>query len=226
MGLIFSWSRKGLSARSIAQRLNTRSVPSPGANSGRFYRDETRGVPKWGASQVLRILNCEEYTGVTYVDKHRMTERRRERGKYESELKPKSEWKVLESDKMVTPLIISKELFDEVQSLLRARAKGSNHTDGRRNNLLPVLLRGLILCSECGLKMYPMTETRHYKGGRKEKLRVYRCSARLGGRTAEGIECSCGRVMADEVENLVGWRVRDGEHPLREEEGDAHRLAR
>lgn len=161
--LIFGWSREGLSARSIAQRLNTRAVPSPAVNSDRYYRDETRGVSKWGSSQVQRILNCEEYTGVTYYDKHRMTERRRAKGKYESEQKPKSEWKVLESDVTVTPQVISKELFDEVQSLLKARAKGSNQTDGRRNNLLPVLLRGLILCSECGLKMYPMTETRHSK---------------------------------------------------------------
>jgi hypothetical protein len=51
--------------------------------------------------------------------------------------------------------------------------------------------------------MYPMSETRHYKGGRKEKLRVYRCSARLGGRVVESVDCSCGRVMAEEVENLV-----------------------
>jgi hypothetical protein len=40
--LIFGWSREGLSARSIAQRLNTRGVPSPAAGSGRYYRDETR----------------------------------------------------------------------------------------------------------------------------------------------------------------------------------------
>src|SRR5205807_1214358 len=82
-----------------------------------------------------------------------------------------------------------------------------NQADGRRNNLLPVLLRGLIRCSECGLKMYSMSETRHYKGGRKETLRVYRCSARLGDRTAEAVECSCGRVMAEEVENLVWNKV-------------------
>jgi site-specific DNA recombinase len=68
--LIFGWSREGLSARSITQRLNTRGVPSPALNSSRYYRDETRGVSKWGSSQVQRILNCEEYTGVTYYDKH------------------------------------------------------------------------------------------------------------------------------------------------------------
>jgi len=205
--LIFGWSREGLSARSIAQRLNTRAVPSPAVNSDRYYRDETRGASKWGSSQVQRILNCEEYTGVTYYDKHRMTERRRAKGKYESEQKPKSEWKVLESDVTVTPQIIPKELFDEVQSLLRGRARGRNQADGRRNNLLPVLLRGLIRCSECGLKMYHMTETRRYAGGCEERLRVYRCSARLGGRMTESVECSCGRVMADEVENLVWNKV-------------------
>jgi Recombinase zinc beta ribbon domain len=94
-----------------------------------------------------------------------------------------------------------------VQSLLRGRAKGSNQADGRRNNLLPVLLRGLIRCTECGLKMYHMTETRHHKGGRKETLRVYRCSARSGGRMTEPVECSCGRVMAEEVENLVWNKI-------------------
>jgi hypothetical protein len=156
-----------LSARSIAQLLNTCGVPSPAINSGRYYRDEARPTSKWGSSQVQRILNCEEYTGVTYYDKHRMTERRRAKGKYESEQKPKSEWKMLESDVTVTPQIISKELFDDVQSLLRGRARGRNQADGRRNNLLPVLLRGFIRCSECGLKMYPMTETRHHKGGKR-----------------------------------------------------------
>lgn len=206
--LIFGWSREGLSARSIAQRLNTRGIPSPAVNSGRYYRDETRGTSKWGSSQVQRILNCEDYTGVTYYDKHMMTEKRRAKGgKYESKQKPKSEWKVLESDVTVTPQIISKELFDDVQSLLRGRSRSRNQADGRRNNLLPVLLRGFIRCSECGLKMYPMTEARHYKGGRKETLRVYRCSARLGGRATEPVDCSCGRVMAEEVENLVWNKV-------------------
>jgi Recombinase len=100
--LIFGWSREGLSARSIAQRLNTRGVPSPAVNSSRYYRNETRGVSKWGSSQIQRILNCEEYTGVTYYDKHMMTEKRRAKGKYESKQKPKSEWKVLESDVTVT----------------------------------------------------------------------------------------------------------------------------
>jgi hypothetical protein len=205
--LIFGWSREGLSARSIAQRLNTRGVPSPAASSGRYYRDETRGASRWGSSQVQRILNCEEYTGVTYYDKHRMTERRRTKGKYESELRPKSEWKLLESDVTVTPPIISKEHFDEVQSLLRGRARGRNQADGRRNNLLPVLLRGLIRCSECGLKMYHMTETRRHAGGREERSRVYCCSARFGGRMTEPVGCSCGRVMAEEVENLVWDKV-------------------
>ena len=205
--LIFNWSREGLSARSIARRLNARGVPSPAASSGRYYRDETRGTPRWGSTQVQRVLNCEEYTGVTYYDKHKTTEKRRAKGKYESERKPKSEWKVLESDVTITPRIITKEIFDDVQSRLKGRARGHNHADGRRNSLLPALLRGLIRCSECGLKMYPMTETRHLKGGQKERLRVYRCSARLGGRMTETVECSCGRVMAEEVENLVWDKI-------------------
>jgi hypothetical protein len=117
--LIFGWSREGLSARSIAQRLNTRGVPSPAANSGRHYRDETCGASKWGSTQVQRILNCEEYTGVTYYDKHRMTERRRAKGKYESERKPKTEWKALESDVAVTPQIISKEGRRDVAVITR-----------------------------------------------------------------------------------------------------------
>ena len=90
-----------------------------------------------------------------------------------------------------------------MQTLLRARAKGSNQADGRCNNLIPVLLRGLIRCSECGLKMYPMSEVHRYKGGRVDKIRVYRCPALLGARVVEGIECTCGRVMAEEVDNLV-----------------------
>ena len=128
--LIFGRSREGLSARSIAQRLNTRGVPSPAADSGRYCRDETRGASKRASPQVRRILNCEGYTGVTCYDRQRMTERRRTRGRYESGLRPKSEWKLPESHVMVTPQIISKELFDEVQSLLRSRAKGSNQADG------------------------------------------------------------------------------------------------
>jgi site-specific DNA recombinase len=202
--LMFRWSRGGLSARSIAERLNASGVPSPAANSGRHYRDDKRAAPKWGTTQIQRILKREEYTGITYYDKHRMTDRRRAKsGKYESELKPQSEWVKLESDVIVTPQIVSEGLFKEVQTQLRARARGHNEADGRRNSLVPALLRGLIHCSECGLKMYPMSETRHYKGGRKEKLRVYRCSARLGARLAEDTECSGGRVMAEEVENKV-----------------------
>ena len=201
---IFKYSAEGLSAKLIAERLNSTGVPSPAAGSNRYYRDDTRGAPKWGSAQVQRILNEEQYTGVTYVYKHSVTDKRRANGKYETHLKPRGEWKRLGADGVeVTPRIISDELFASVQAGLRSRSKSKG--SAKRNGLRPYLLRGRIFCSECGSKMYPMSERRQFKGGRTESINVYRCSARLSH--VKNITCSCGRVFAREVEDLVWNKV-------------------
>jgi hypothetical protein len=51
-----------------------------------------------------------------------------------------------------------------------------------------------------------MPETDKYRGGRTEKVRVYRCSAKLGGKR-EAKPCSCGRVFAEAVEARVWDKV-------------------
>ena len=100
-------------------------------------------------------------------------------------------------DPKVTPPIVPQELWDSAHEGLKARDKNRGLSKCH-DNLVPYLLRGLIYCSEWGLKTYPMSEKRLYREGRTETVRVYRCSAKLGGRR-EAAPCSRGRVFAEEA---------------------------
>ena len=200
--MMFEWSAEGWSNHQIVKELNSRRIPSPSAGR-RYYRDETR-IPIWHSSQVQRILTNEQYTGKTFVDKHRMTERRRATGKYEAELKPRSEWVEIENPNLVvTPQLISPELFQQVQAGLRRRNKNKEGYN-TKNHALQMLLRGILYCDECRCKMYP----HHEKMGKvnaQYKVRTYRCSSK---RTKGAPENCSGRfVVAETIETLVWNKV-------------------
>ncbi|MBP2152102.1 DNA invertase Pin-like site-specific DNA recombinase [Xanthobacter flavus] len=110
----------------------------------------TRDGGRWGIGQVHRIL-----TRRTYMGEHEFNKRSKTK-----ELKPVSEIVVVP-----VPPIISRETFDTVQTLLKARhprVTPSAVTSG------PTMLTGLIHCAKCGGAMTIRTG----KGGR---YRYYAC---------------------------------------------------
>lgn len=196
---IFRWTVEGVSAQQIAKKLNALRVPSPAAYYGRKFKRS--GVPVWNNSAVSRILKDETYTGVTYANKFRVTEKRHKAtGRMFTELRDKSEWLTLPEG--VTPQIITRELYDAARTAVQANIRKSDNT---RNRNRPFLLRGVAFCGRCEHPLYPMSEST-YNGPARG---VYKCScsrSKLAAVSPDKV-CRAKRIIASEIEAAVWEKV-------------------
>jgi Recombinase zinc beta ribbon domain/Recombinase len=157
------------------RRLNDQDIPSPAVNKIRYADPDRR--PRWGRSQLLRILREPTYKGEAigwrYADGGR--------------LRPDQEWIRLPSG--TAPAIIPAGLWEAAAARLVA-----NRGQDVRNQARPYLLRGHIGCAVCHQAMYS-------EPGRG--IRRYRCSSRdkVGG------ACGGKVVRADAVEAWVWTQV-------------------
>src|SRR5882672_4340665 len=167
---IYRWVRdEDLSVRPIAKRLNAVGVP---AARKRF----------WVQSSVLHILNNPAYTGRAYFGKTEPAEPKKPMrpGGYRKALKSsrvhrqRSQW-----IEVSIPAIIDAKLQEEAQACLRRHVLFSS-----RNVQRDYLLRGLVTCGSCGLRMEAT-----YK--------------RFTGRETK---CGAKRVRANELEDVV-WQA-------------------
>lgn len=161
--------------RAMIRRLNESGVPSPGAGKRNLGRRTY-----WGKGVLYRMLIDPMYKGETYAMRwrgHKMGNSTHVR------IKPREEWIPLPDG--ITPAIVSAELWSAVQQRLAA-----NRGDSTRNEARPYLLRGLMRCVVCGLKLRSSPE---------RDRRVYRCASR---ETPSG-PCGAKRVPADDVERWV-----------------------
>ncbi len=93
--------------------------------------------------------------------------------------------------------IVSQELFDDVQELLR----GNGHAGGSRaKNKWNLLLRGLLVCGGCGL---PMGHT--YTRKKDALYHYYVCRA---SKLPTDFQCPGARLNAHEVETFVIDKIR------------------
>lgn len=195
---IFRWTVEGMSARQIKDRLISMRIPCPAEHHGKQFK---AGKPIWNISAVARILADETYTGITFVNKTKVTDVRvKATGKHVSEIRPKNEWKRLPDG--VTPAIITREVFDAARLQVIAHRRKSDYS---RNSLRPVLLRGLVFCGECGCAMWPMSESTHKPANPLRS--VYKCSAKRrkpsDNHSRREAVCSAKRVIAAELEDRV-----------------------
>lgn len=145
---IFEMARQGYDAHKIVEALFEKGIPTPGeykASKGKHYHDVSRCHNIWQRATVLRILGDERYTGTYVMGKRKVIEV----GSSHVRMKDESEWfKVPDHH----PAIVSKELFDQVQSQLQ------HFKSVKRNvNLFP--LRGKVYCGCCQHAM-PRTQTK------------------------------------------------------------------
>ncbi len=150
----------------IAQELNRRNTKSK------------KWAMRWPTSSIGRILGNETYCGTTYWGKSKSVETQG-KGKYRR-LKndgrirrPKDEWHPIS-----VPPIISRELFDKVQSV-KANSKRLSHSSKHE-----YLLKGLIKCSVCHT-LYYCTSTvgrYYYYCGSKKKTYPYHNEAECRNR--------------------------------------------
>ncbi len=166
---MFEMVMEGNSCFKIARALNVENIP-------------TKAGKKWEARTVSRIVRNPAYTGMTYFGVTSGKERK---------ATPKESWYVLPN---VTPAIISKELFERVQSAL---AKSKELHTYRALHEYP--LTGFAVCPKCGS---PLTGTCL---GRK--YRYYHCRGTYPTASRKKI-CDARYIKADWLENVVWEKVK------------------
>jgi len=145
---IFRLRMDGNSAARIAQMLNERGILSPieykksnglpHAKGG--FTCTGRGVAKWSATTIIRILNDETYTG-TLVQGKQSTPNYKLR---EMQAKPKSEWHRIEN---THEAIIPQHSFDLVQKIMKLDTRTSPNQDR------VYTFSGILICGSCGNSM-------------------------------------------------------------------------
>ena len=188
---IYKWKLEGMSADSIAEKLNVCGILSPmeykKSNGVKYSTNfKVNATAKWSAKAVSRILTNAVYTGV-------LEQGKRTKPNYKVRVcakVPKEQWICREG---AHEAIIDRADFDTVQQLLkqdtRAAAKGG----------VVYPLSGLILCGDCGGAMVRKTTVR---GGRK--YHYYVCSKH---RADTGV-CSTHMISFPECENAVYAALR------------------
>ena len=176
--LIFELARDGRAPNEIVKALFERHIPTPAqykAAHGYNGHDSSRCHGIWPASSVVHILDDERYTGTYIMGKREVTEV----GGHRIRMKDESQWIKIPDHH---PAIISKELFDQVQTR-RARFKCPKNT-----RTYP--LRGKVYCGCC----------RHAMQRTDNKNRVFQCRH---SKVDESAPCHGLTVKEAELEGML-----------------------
>jgi site-specific DNA recombinase len=188
---IYRWVRdEDLTIRQIATRLNELGVP-PARKAF------------WVQSSVLHILKNSAYTGRAYFGKTEPVEPKKPMrpGGYRKALKsshvrrPRSQW-----IEVSIPAIIDAKLQQEAQACLRRHTHFSS-----RNVQREYLLRGMVTCGLCGLRM----EAAHkrFTGRFNCEYFWYACRGHLSSvDTGRPTKCTAKCVRANELDDVV-WQA-------------------
>lgn len=188
---MFKWLvEEGLTLNGITYRLRTMGAPTP---SGGDY---------WIRSTVYHILTNISYTGRTfcYTHIHKETgkhyKENRKSKKTSIAIKPYSEGVEI---KGVTPAIISEDLFNQAQTILK-----KNRDRASRNGKVKYLLSNLIDCAHCGRKYWGYSR---WANGQPDKSnqRYYYCMGRRSIITPN--KCDNRGYRADELEAKIWEQV-------------------
>lgn len=142
---IFRMAADGMKFSLIARKLNEEGVPTP-----LMYRKENNtyeghnwkaasDVTYWTSDAIRRIVNEERYTGTMIGLKYTVTGVSSKKVK----LVPKEDWIVVEN---ANEPIVSKELFAQVQDILRHIRKPVQKSEPYKNEEY----RGYVKCAYCG----------------------------------------------------------------------------
>lgn len=176
--LIFELAWEGYGPGEIGKALYEHGIPTPGeykAAQGVANHDVSRCGGVWPTSTVIKILDDERYTGTYIMGKREVTEV----GGHRLRMKDESQWIKIPDHH---PAIISKELFDQVQTR-RARFKCPKNT-----RTYP--LRGKVYCGCC----------RHAMQRTDNKNRVFQCRH---SKVDESAPCHGLTVKEAELEGML-----------------------
>ena len=181
---IFDWYEGGMSANSIAKRLNAMQIMTPGdfkirggCKSFITHDQKSSKIRTWAVNTVATILKNEVYIGNMVQGKHKSASYRSKK----MVLTDESEWTVVEG---THEPIVSDEQFAIVHERYARRtrvAPEQTHT---------YILSGLIACGQCGHTMSRVVSQGYAR---------YRCLTR----TYAPDKCQCPSVKEDYLEELI-----------------------
>ena len=177
--LIFELAREGYGPGEIGKALFERGIPTPGeykAAQGIANHDVSRCNGVWPTSTVIKILDDERYTGTYIMGKREVTEV----GGHRLRMKDESQWVKIPDHH---PAIISKELFDQVQTQ-RIRLKCP------KKNARAYPLRGKVFCGCCRHAM-PRTDNKNH---------TFQCRH---SKSEEAAPCHGLTIMEAELEGML-----------------------
>jgi site-specific DNA recombinase len=147
---IFAWFAQGLALRTIADRLNTQTIPFPAQSTQRGGKRKG-----WASSAVRVILKNEKYRG-HWVWGRRLFSKDPLTGGRRARLWPSTDWHVAEHQDL---RIVSEDLWAGVAARFQkletiyARRQPDGHLNGRQRrspSRRAALFSGLLTCQVCG----------------------------------------------------------------------------
>lgn len=181
---IFDWYEGGMSANSIAKRLNAMQVMTPGdfkirdgCKSFITHDQKSSKIRTWAVNTVATILKNEVYIGNMVQGKHKSASYRSKK----MVLTDESEWTVVEG---THEPIISDEQFAIVHE------RYARKTRVAPEKTQTYILSGLIVCGQCGHTMNRAVSQGYAR---------YRCLTR----TYAPDKCQCPSVKEDYLEELI-----------------------
>jgi len=181
---MFEWyTQQSLSVQQLAQRLNQQGVASP---HGR----------QWTGTTVHRILRHPAYKGTAYYSRYQTDysgvgqPRRQGSGRLRFpryKARPVADWIAVQVESLV-----AEATWQAAQERLDMQAHFA-----QRNSRQPYLLRGLLICDQCGHPLQGRTE--------KQERRYYTC-LHGGKHRPEGVKPHRRWLAADRVEPLI-WQA-------------------
>lgn len=211
--MIFNLRLEGMNIQTIARYLNDKNILSPSEykkSQGLKYKNphsdvfETKQL--WTFATVYRILINETYRG------NLVQGRKRQKMRKKAKVKDKADWVVA---KNACPAIISDEVFDEVQRLMKEAKHIKANTKKKEN-----LFAGLIKCGECKHSMI--------KAQKKDETLYYACRTRkaLGKQYCDNDYIRSDvleRIILDDLNSIIA-EVKDLNSLIDESEIDTQKL--
>lgn len=190
--LIFNlYVRERKSLHQIATFLDAQEIPKPLKGAAhKANADKTRNLG-WSIGTISGILENEVYIGRWYYGKSKSIKNPKT-GKRKHVKKPKSEWKLVE-----VQAIISEEIFAAV----KLRKKENKRQLGKRRRYF-YALGGMLTCGYCGNSVSGFSSR---KGS--EVWSYYRCNARAQ-KTRYAIDCELPYFKVDDVEKTIWFWVK------------------
>lgn len=184
--LIYGWYLDGCGQKEIARRLNCLGRKTPAQIQAERYGKDYYTAKKtedgqyiWDYSSVKNILADESYAGV-------LINHKRETRSGKSVLVEKNNQYRHEE---FFPAIISRDVWNAVQILLRANVKN------KPQNKPSHRYAGLLTCGDCGNVFVPVI--RHWNG--RERVEYVCCSYHRGGKAL----CSSHRIHEEKIDAYV-----------------------